>query len=86
MPKLDIVVGRGTITGVGFTQALGVGFGDNVLAQFTVNSDTEVTATVPVDRSRLVNSLSRNGGETLARVEQTLSRRVPAIAATFGRP
>ena len=29
--------------------------------------------------------LARNGGEILARVEQTLSGRVPAIAATFGR-
>ncbi len=36
-----------TITGIGFTQALGVGFGDSVPAEFTVNSDTEVTATVP---------------------------------------
>jgi hypothetical protein len=30
--------------------------------------------------------LSRNGGEIWARDEQTLSRHVPAIAATFGRP
>jgi hypothetical protein len=30
--------------------------------------------------------LARNGGKNLARVERTLSRRVPAIAATFGRP
>jgi len=29
------------------------------------------------------NCLFRNGGEILPRVEQTLSRRVPAIAATF---
>lgn len=36
-----------TITGVGFTQTNGVGFGDNVPAEFTVNSDMEVTATVP---------------------------------------
>ena len=36
-----------TINGTGFTQASGVGFGDNVPAQFTVNSDTEITATVP---------------------------------------
>ena len=36
-----------TINGVGFTQATGVGFGDNVPAQFTVNSDTQITATVP---------------------------------------
>lgn len=36
-----------TITGTGFTQTNGVGFGDNVPAEFTVNSDTQVTATVP---------------------------------------
>ena len=37
-----------TITGVSLTQAEGVGFGDYVPAKFTVNSDTSVTATVPV--------------------------------------
>ena len=36
-----------TINGVGFTQTTGVGFGDHVPAQFTVNSDTQITATVP---------------------------------------
>lgn len=36
-----------TITGVSLTQTLGVGFGDRVQSQFTVNSDTSVTATVP---------------------------------------
>ncbi len=36
-----------TITGVSFTQTTGVGFGDYTPAQFTVNSDTQVTATVP---------------------------------------
>lgn len=36
-----------TITGVSLTQTTGVGFGDYVPAQFTVNSDTQVTATVP---------------------------------------
>ena len=35
------------ITGSGLTQTKGVGFGDRVPAQFTVNSDTQVTATVP---------------------------------------
>ena len=30
-----------------------------------------------------LNCLSRNGGKILARVEQTLSGRMPAIAATF---
>ncbi len=36
-----------TITGVSLTQTLGVGFGDQTPASFTVNSDTQVTATVP---------------------------------------
>jgi uncharacterized repeat protein (TIGR03803 family) len=36
-----------TITGVSLMQTLGVGFGDRTPAQFTVNSDTSVTATVP---------------------------------------
>jgi uncharacterized repeat protein (TIGR03803 family) len=36
-----------TITGVSLTQTVGVGFGDDVPANFTVNSDLQVTATVP---------------------------------------
>jgi len=36
-----------TITGVSLTQTQGVGFGNRVPAQFTVNSDTQVTATLP---------------------------------------
>jgi len=36
-----------TITGVSLTQTKGVGFGNRIPAQFTVNSDTQVTATVP---------------------------------------
>jgi len=36
-----------TITGVSLAQTLGVGFGVRVPAQFTVVSDTQVTATVP---------------------------------------
>jgi hypothetical protein len=36
-----------TITGVSVTQTLGIGFGDRTPAQFTVNSDTSVTAIVP---------------------------------------
>jgi uncharacterized repeat protein (TIGR03803 family) len=36
-----------TITGTGFIQAQGVGFGDTIPAQFTVDSDSQITATVP---------------------------------------
>jgi uncharacterized repeat protein (TIGR01451 family) len=36
-----------TITGTGLIQAQGVGFGDTIPAQFTVNSDSQITAIVP---------------------------------------
>lgn len=36
-----------TINGSGFTQAIGVGFGDTKPAKFTIVSDSEITATVP---------------------------------------
>ncbi len=36
-----------TITGANFTGVSGVRFANNVTAQFTVNSDTQITATVP---------------------------------------
>ena len=36
-----------TISGSGFTQTIGIGFGDTKPAKFTVNSDSEITATVP---------------------------------------
>lgn len=36
-----------TINGSGFTQAIGVGFGDTKPAKFTVVSDSEIMATVP---------------------------------------
>lgn len=51
-----------TITGTGFTQTTGVGFGDNVPAQFTVNSDTQVTASVPTGaRTGLVGVATKGG-------------------------
>jgi uncharacterized repeat protein (TIGR03803 family) len=36
-----------TLIGVSLTQAAGVGFGDYIPATFSVNSDTQITATVP---------------------------------------
>ena len=55
-----------TITGVGFTQTLGVGFGDNVPAQFTINSDTEVTATVPTGAKTGPIGLVTKGGTSFS--------------------
>ena len=51
-----------TITGVSFTQTKGVGFGDRVPAQFTVNSDTQVTATVPTGAKTGKVGIETQGG------------------------
>ncbi len=51
-----------TITGVSLTQTKGVGFGDRVPAQFTVNSDTQVTATVPTGAKSGKIGIETQGG------------------------
>ncbi|MBZ5572768.1 MAG: hypothetical protein LAO09_12930 [Acidobacteriia bacterium] len=51
-----------TITGVSLTQTLGVGFGDHVPAQFTVDSDTQVTATVPAGAKTGKVGIETKGG------------------------
>jgi len=51
-----------TITGVSFTQTSGVGFGDYTPAQFTVNSDTQVTATVPAGAQTGPVGIQTQGG------------------------
>ena len=55
-----------TITGTGFTETNGVGFGDNVPAQFTVNSDTQVTATVPTGAKTGPIGVVTKGGTAIA--------------------
>ena len=62
-----------TLTGVGFTQALGVGFGDNVPAEFTVNSDTEVTATVPDGAKTGQIGVVTKGGTTVSSATFTIN-------------
>jgi len=51
-----------TITGVSLTQTTGVGFGDYTPAQFTVNSDTQVTATVPTGAQTGPVGIQTQGG------------------------
>ncbi len=51
-----------TITGVSLTQTTGVGFGDYTPAQFTVNSDTQVTATVPTSAKTGPVGIQTQGG------------------------
>jgi hypothetical protein len=62
-----------TITGVGLTQTLGVGFGDNVPAEFTVNSDTEVTATVPVGAQTGSIGVVTKGGTAISSTTFTVN-------------
>ncbi len=62
-----------TITGTGFTQTNGVGFGDNVPAQFTVNSDTQVTATVPVGAKTGPIGVVTKGGTAISSATFTVN-------------
>lgn len=55
-----------TITGVSLTQTQGVGFGDRVPAQFTVNSDTQVTAIVPAGAKTGKIGLKTKGGQAVS--------------------
>jgi uncharacterized protein (TIGR03437 family) len=50
-----------TLTGTGFTGVTGVRFTNNVAATFTVNSDMQITATVPNGAVTGVITLSRTG-------------------------
>jgi len=62
-----------TIAGVGFMQTNGVGFGDNVPAQFTVNSDTEITAMVPAGAKTGPIGVVTKGGTTISSSTFTLN-------------
>ncbi|MBZ5574747.1 MAG: hypothetical protein LAO09_23065 [Acidobacteriia bacterium] len=55
-----------TITGVSLTQTQGVGFGNRVPAQFTVNSDTQVTATVPSGAKTGKVGIQTKGGTAIS--------------------
>jgi len=55
-----------TITGVSLTQTQGVGFGNRVPAQFTVNSDNQVTATVPEGAQTGKIGIQTQGGKAIS--------------------
>ena len=55
-----------TINGVGFTQTTGVVFGDRVPAPFTVNSDTQIIATVPIGAKTGQIGVETKGGIALS--------------------
>ena len=62
-----------TITGVSLTQTLGVGFGDHVPATFTVNSDTQVTATVPTGAKTGPVGVETQGGTAISSTPFTVT-------------
>jgi len=62
-----------TIIGTGFTQTNGVGFGDNVPAEFTVNSDTQVTATVPTGAKTGPVGVATKGGTAVSTTTFTVN-------------
>lgn len=62
-----------TITGTGLTQTSGVGFGDNVPAQFTVNSDTQITATVPTGAKTGPVGVVTKGGTAISSATFTVN-------------
>ena len=62
-----------TITGSGFTETNGVGFGDNVPAQFTVNSDTQLTATVPTGAKTGPVGVVTKGGTAISSATFTVN-------------
>jgi len=63
-----------TITGVSLTQTQGVGFGDQIPAQFTVNSDTQVTAIVPAGAKTGPIGIQTLGGKAISSTVFTVTQ------------
>jgi len=63
-----------TITGVSLTQTTIVGFGNYVPANFTVNSDTQVTATVPTGAKTGVVGIQTAGGTGISSAAFTVTQ------------
>jgi len=63
-----------TITGVSLTQTTVVGFGNYVPANFTVNSDTQVTATVPAGAKTGVVGIQTAGGTGISSAAFTVTQ------------
>ena len=63
-----------TITGVSLSQTTTLGFGNYVPANFTVNSDTQVTATVPAGAKTGVVGVQTAGGTGLSSAAFTVTQ------------
>lgn len=61
------------ITGASFTQAKGVGFGDTIPAQFTVDSDTQITAVVPQGAKTGPVGVKTTGGTGISKDKFTVT-------------
>jgi len=63
-----------TINGSGFTQAIGVGFGDTKPAKFTIVSDSEITATVPTGAKTGPVGVETKSGTAISKQVFTLTQ------------
>lgn len=63
-----------TITGMSLTQTQGVGFGDKIPAQFTVNSDKKVTAIVPSGAITGPVGVQTKGGTAISSTSFTVTQ------------
>ena len=73
-----------TITGVSLTQTKGVGFGDYVPAKFTVDSDTQITATVPEGAKTGPVGAETSGGIGISTAKFTVTPAVLSFNPTSG--
>jgi hypothetical protein len=61
------------ITGTSFDQASAVSFGGGAKAAFTVNSDTQITATVPTGAKTGTISVTTKGGKATSKTKFTVN-------------
>ncbi len=73
-----------TITGASFTQAQGVGFGDSIPAQFTVDSDTQITATLPPGAKTGPVGVKTPGGTGISSQKFTVLPKITGFSPTSG--
>jgi uncharacterized protein (TIGR03437 family) len=73
---------RVTINGANFTGVTGVKFANNVAAQFTVNSDTSITATIPTGAVSGPITISKAGCADAQTSALTIANAVTNVSAT----
>ena len=78
--------GKVTIDGNGFSSAVGVEFGKTLASSFTVDSDTEITATVPPGTGSVGVSVITTGGSSVISGSSTYTYSTSGAAAGSRSP